>query len=120
MWSLNLPGLVLNDNRGTASPQPTVLRNQFTTLWPFGYPAFSIIEREALRFSTISLVTSNSFSFFWLGKLNIRSSINSSRIMRKPASPHFAGHSLAGDRAQRFVAELQTHILKLEQAADTA
>jgi hypothetical protein len=31
---------------------------------PALYPAFSIMAREALRFSTISRVTSNSFNFF--------------------------------------------------------
>src|SRR5580704_15218523 len=45
------------------------------------------MARLALRFSTISRVTSNSFSFFWLGRWNIRSSISSSRIMRKPRAP---------------------------------
>jgi len=34
---------------------------------PMLYPAFSIIVSETLRFSTISRVTSNSFTFFWLG-----------------------------------------------------
>lgn len=52
------------------------------------YPAFSItVANEALRFSTISRVTSNSFNFFWLGRLNIRSSMSSSRIMRSPRAP---------------------------------
>ena len=51
------------------------------------YPAFSIIASVTLRFSTISRVTSNSFTFFWLGKWYMRSSINSSRIMRKPRAP---------------------------------
>ena len=61
-----------NDDRPTTSP----------------YPAFSItVAKDALRFSTISRVTSNSFSFFWLGKLNMRSSMSSSRIMRRPRAP---------------------------------
>jgi hypothetical protein len=32
------------------------------------YPAFSIVGREMSRRSTISLVTSNSFTRFWLGR----------------------------------------------------
>src|SRR5262249_40059193 len=52
-----------------------------------GYPAFSIIAKVTLRFSTISRVTSNSFTFFWLGRWYIRSSISSSRIMRSPRAP---------------------------------
>src|SRR5213078_313179 len=51
------------------------------------YPAFSIIVSETLRFSTISRVTSNSFTFFWLGRWYIRSSMSSSRIIRRPRAP---------------------------------
>ncbi len=32
------------------------------------YPAFSIMAMETSRFSTISLLTSNSFTFFWPGR----------------------------------------------------
>src|SRR6185312_5149578 len=52
-----------------------------------GYPAFSIIASETSRFSTIAPVTSNSFTRFWLGRWYIKSSISSSRIMRRPRAP---------------------------------
>src|SRR5581483_7279852 len=51
------------------------------------YPAFSIIAIETSRFSTISLVTSKSLILFWLGRWYIRSSISSSRIIRRPRAP---------------------------------
>src|SRR5215472_17825444 len=53
------------------------------------YPAFSIIGMDTSRFSTISRLTSNSLSRFWLGRWYIRSSMRSSRIMRSPRAPTF-------------------------------
>src|SRR5438045_9012827 len=53
------------------------------------YPAFSRLAMEISRFSTISFVTSKSFTRFWLGKCYISSSISSSSIMRSPRAPTF-------------------------------
>src|ERR1035441_9228608 len=46
-----------------------------------------MMGRFTLRFCTISAVTSKSLTRFWPGRLYIRSSISSSRIMRRPRAP---------------------------------
>src|SRR3954447_20887641 len=64
----------------------------------FDLAAFSTIESDTSRFSTIGCVTSNSLIFFCDGRWYIRSSINSSRIMRSPRAPTLR------ERASRAIA----------------
>src|SRR5438552_1099666 len=57
----------------------------------YPYPAFSMMggSKPNSCFSTIGSVTTNSRSPCWLGNWYIKSSIKSSRIIRKPRAPSF-------------------------------
>ena len=81
---------------------------------PFRQPAFLYSMIGWIRLATTSSLMRHCLMSRCEGIVYMRSSISSSRMMRRPRAPDVALERLAGDRVERLVGELELDPLELE------
>src|SRR5712691_2912246 len=111
MWSLNLPKVVRNDNRGACFPACCPLRVYsflLTCLLQRGHGGAAFLHHLPRDLELLQFLLARQVEHQVQHKLF--------QDHAQPTRAHFASHSLAGDGAQSLVTKLQAYVLELEQA----